>query len=69
LFYGQTFTFVKLKWSSTIFKVMTFVNRVPLDRDGKNNKTDTFVKIKSSRSLPEWRLARKALALTAKTGK
>jgi len=37
----------------------------PSDRDAENNFSDTFVKIKI-RSLPEWRFAKKALALTAK---
>ncbi len=27
-----------------------FVNRVPLDRDEKNNKTDTFVKFENIKS-------------------
>ncbi len=46
-FIVKTFTFAKLKWSGTYFVEnisKSFVNRVPLDRDEKNNKTDTFVK-------------------------
>ncbi len=46
--FSQTFTFVSSVEHEKIFveKIFSklFVNMVPLDRDEKNNKTDTFVK-------------------------
>jgi len=41
-----------------------FVNRVPLDRDGQNNKTDTFANLENIKSSKEptrvapWRFGR-----------